>query len=399
MIPPLRSLPIPVLFIILTLVLIAGRDAFLVVGDPLRAIAPYDETAFLCSGMPECLRIGSAWSWKIIAEPFHAAVIFLYPYDLPGLETITDEEYFVGAITMSAVLHRLLMLSPLLYVIATLTTNMRSGLILLLTAFMAMYGWGEWLYRPVIGFYSLFADWPVYYWDYAMLVISHDFASLGYLLFLLVRLSRPKFPSHGELVLLTLCSQLLFENLGVVTGIAVFFATLLGSGEEGRLRKAFIRIGICAATSATAMLLLIALIQVVNGGSATEHAGTISSYLDRYTALVANNIRALPIIIANFISLVTLPLLVGAIAGFLIARSEAGSAGPAGWQRRAAAAAIGIVIGFAATLCVGFFVNSFLSETGRKNWGFLTMITIASAFTVRWLMTRSTAQDGDEVAS
>lgn len=384
MIPPLRQFALPATFILLTLLLLAGKDVYLLKGDPFDMVGHYDEIVYFCQDIPACLRIGSAWSWKLIAEFFTSATLFLFTYDLPGLEVNPDNVYIANAIAMSAVVHRILALSPLLYAISVLTAKPSAGLVLLLVVFAAMFGWSEAIYGPAIGFYRLFADWPVYYWDFAMMLRFYDYMSAGFLFLLLARLSRETFPSFAELAALTIAGQLLFENLGIVTGIAAFTATLL-AGPAVQMRLALQRLGICAAASATAMAVMLAIIQIRHGAGAGDHSETIGGYLASYSDLVANNFRALPIIIANFISLLTLPVIFGSLAGLLIQRIEGVGRTTAG---RSAAAATGIVAGFAVTLLIGFFVNSYLSETGRQTWPFVVMVTVASALATRWLATR-----------
>lgn len=385
MIPAPRQFALPALFVLLTLTLLAGKDVFLLKGDPFNMAAEYDEIAYFCSNIPECLRIGSAWSWKVIAQFFASASLFLFSYELPGLEVNPDDVYTANAIAMSAVLHRLLALAPMLYAITALTSDRRAATVMMVTIFAAMFGWSEALYGPMIGFFRLFADWPVYYWDFAMMLRFYDYMSAGFLFLLLARLSRQTFPSLSELAALTVAGQLLFENLGIVTGIAAFIATLLSAPAEGRTRLALTRLGTCAAASATAMAIMLAIIQIRTGGGAVDHTETLGGYLASYAELVANNIRALPIIVANFISLLTLPVVIGGLVGVLLHRIEKVESAAAG---KAAAAAAGIVAGFAVTLMIGFFVNSYLSETGRQTWPFVVMVTVASTLATRWLASR-----------
>lgn len=385
MIPAARQFALPALFVVLTLTLLAGKDVFLLKGNPFNMAAEYDEIAYFCGNIPECLRIGSAWSWKVIAEFFASASLFLFTYDLPGLEVNPDDVYIANAMAVSAVLHRLLALAPMLYAITTLTSDRRAATVMMVAIFAAMFGWSEALYGPMIGFFRLFADWPVYYWDFAMMLRFYDYMSAGFLFLLLARLSREAFPTLAELAVLTVAGQLLFENLGIVTGIAAFVATLLAGPADGRLRLACTRIGACAAASAGAMVLLLAIIQIRTGSGAVDHTETLGGYLASYADLVANNIRALPIITANFISLLTLPVVIGGLAGVLLHRIENMGSAAAG---KSAAAAAGIVAGFAVTLLIGFFVNSYLSETGRQTWPFIVMVTVASALAARWLAAR-----------
>ena len=133
---------------------------------------------------------------------------------------------------------------------------------------------------------------------------------------------------------------------------------------------------------------MLALIQANKGADPVGHAVTLSAYFDSYRDLVAENIRSLPIIIANFINLMTLPLVIGGLAGLLLSRIDRTPADDPRQPDRLAVTALSISTGFAVTICIGFFVNSYQSETGRQILPFLTMLTITSCLTLRWLLAR-----------
>jgi hypothetical protein len=383
------------LFLVLLFLLLSGRDSFLLFPAAPSAEAPYDELNDFCDYIPACLRIASAWSWKLLADPAKALTVWLYSYEVYGVTGYPAEIHAANADRMAAVLHRLLVLLPLLLVVHRITVRPAATSVLILLAFAAMLGWSPALYLPMIEFYSLFADWPRYYWDYTLPLQFYDYISIGFLFFLLWRLSRAAMPGYRECILLVVGGQLLFENLGMLTGVAIFLRCLALPEGESRIAPAFKRLVVSGVASVIAMAVMLTLIQLNMGQSASSHGDTLGSYFESYSALVANNIQALPIIIANFINLLTLPVVIGGLGGLLLARLEGAGHGQ-GAAKRLAVAAVAISAGFASTLCIGFFVNSFLSETGRQILPLITMTTMASCLTVRWLVVR---KQGGEAAA
>lgn len=378
------------IFMILAGLLIATRDAYLIHINANWITTPYNELAYFCDDIPACLRIGSAWSWKLITELMNAGAGVLDIVDSGGFTNMTAGHIERNAERVAAVLHRLLMLSPVLMASLLITRTKPAALLILGLAFAVMLGWSPLLYRPVIAFYNLFANWPRNYWDFGIGLQFYDFISIGFLFCLLVRLSRPQPPGYPDAVLLVLAGQLLFENLGIVTGIAIALRCLLLPSGEGRWKPALYRLAASAAASVTLLGIMLALIQSNKGDDPMAHAVTLSVYFDSYRDLVASNIRSLPIIIAIFMNLLTLPLLAGSLAGLLLARIDMPPAGDTRQPERLAITALSITAGFAVTICIGFFVNSYQSETGRQMLPFLTILTIASCLTVRWLLVRRT---------
>ncbi|MEQ8711225.1 MAG: hypothetical protein RIC36_19755 [Rhodospirillales bacterium] len=378
------------IFVLLAGLLITLRDAYLIHIDAAWVTTPYNRFAYFCDDIPACLRIGSAWSWKLITELMNAGIHVLEAGSTSESAGLTVSDIGDNAERVAAVLHRLLMLAPVPVAALLITRTKPAAILILVLAFAAMLGWSPLLYRPVIAFYSLFADWPHNYWDFSIALQFYDFVSVGFLFCLLIRLARPHTPGYADAVLLVLLGQFLFENLGIVAGIAVALRYVLLPAGPNRWKPAFYRLACSAATSVTLLAVMLALIQANKGANPTGHAVTLSAYFDSYRDLVAENIGSLPIIIANFINLMTLPLVIGGLAGLLLSRIDRMPEDDSRQPDRLAVTALSITAGFAVTICIGFFVNSYQSETGRQILPFLTMLTMTSCLTVRWLLVSRT---------
>lgn len=382
------GLLLALVFVLLAGLLITSRDAYLLHIDASSARTPYNELAYFCDDIPACLRVGSAWGWKLITQVMNAGIGILDIIKTGGFTDTSTAQIESNAERVATVLHRLLVLAPI-PVAAVLITQTKPATILILSlAFATMLGWSPLLYLPLIDFYNLFANWPRNYWDFSFALQFYDFVSVGFLFCLLIRLARPQPPGYADAILLVLIGQLLFENLGIVAGIAVALRYGLLSAGPARWKPALCRLAASAAASVMLLGVMLALIQANKGADPAGHAVTLSAYFDSYRDLVAENIRSLPIIIANFINLMTLPLVIGGLAGLLLSRIDRTPADDPRQPDRLAVTALSISTGFAVTICIGFFVNSYQSETGRQILPFLTMLTITSCLTLRWLLAR-----------
>ena len=382
------GLLLALVFVLLAGLLITSRDAYLIHIDATWVTTPYNRFAYFCDDIPACLRIGSSWSWKLIAELMNSGIHILGISTTDGATGLTASDIRDNAERVAAVLHRLLVLAPVPVAAVLITRTKTAAILILSLAFAVMLGWSPLLYRPLIDFYNLFANWPRNYWDFSFALQFYDFVSVGFLFCLLIRLSRPQPPGYADAILLVLIGQLLFENLGIVAGIAVALRYGLLSAGPARWKPALCRLAASAAASVMLLGVMLALIQANKGADPTGHAVTLSAYFDSYRELVAENIRSLPIIIANFINLMTLPLVIGWLAGLLLSRIDRTPADDPRQPDRLAVTALSISAGFAVTICIGFFVNSYQSETGRQILPFLTMLTITSCLTLRWLLAR-----------
>ncbi|MEQ9200840.1 MAG: hypothetical protein RLN80_12695, partial [Rhodospirillales bacterium] len=126
------------IFVLLAGLLITLRDAYLIHIDAAWVTTPYNRFAYFCDDIPACLRIGSAWSWKLITELMNAGIHVLEAGSTSESAGLTVSDIGDNAERVAAVLHRLLMLAPVPVAALLITRTKPAAILILVLAFAAM---------------------------------------------------------------------------------------------------------------------------------------------------------------------------------------------------------------------------------------------------------------------
>ncbi len=277
------------------------------------------------------------------------------------------------------------------------------GFLFLTLLFVALAGWPM---AVLDGFFWLLgsvADWPLAYYVFGTLLQPYDFGSVGYAVFLCLYIARREPIRLWECAALTVAGQLIFENYGVVTGIALFAATLLADRRQAvpsRLWLASRRLAVAGAASV-----------VLAGLFAVIHAGLAAGLTDAATAAETplavladyfashwqdygrTNFSWFNVIAANVISLISIPLILGVGFGAVVALTDR-NRDPAGIREARAdcAAALAVAAGLGVTVVIGLFISGLSSDMGRQLLPLVAATIVFASKMGEWLCRRALAR-------
>jgi hypothetical protein len=173
---------------------------------------------------------------------------------------------------------------------------------------------------------------------------------------------------------LTALGQVIFENNGIVTGIAFFSAALMmKESVPGLLRfKVALRRLIYAGLTSLLLAMVFILYYYFNNTHSVSSLGSpISVVPDYFAAYWRNygqlNLNWLNVTIANLLSYIALPAFFGCMVGSVVGMINWRNAGRD--IERALSdglASLSVSIGFGVTVGIGFFVSGLGSEMGRQ---------------------------------
>ena len=210
--------------------------------------------------IPHGLRIGSYALESGFSKLIVTIVSAFNVYD-PKSFGGEGQMYFDATLAafLSTLFLKFLFLTPIFFASLLLFKNLSEQTIFLVLIFLVLCGWGPWLYVSWYNFITTYVDWPRSWWLFRKGgFYLYDFFSMGYMFFLILYFSLRQRIRYLELASLCILSQLMFENLGLVTGLSVFFVTLLRSDSKTiwtDLRLASIRLIVCGVTSIVTLVL------------------------------------------------------------------------------------------------------------------------------------------------
>ena len=258
------------------------------------------------------------------------------------------------------------LLSPILIWVFVSFKSFLARLLFLTLVFMTLLGWPIVILDGFFWLMRLFVDWPLVYFAFYQPLVYWDYGTIGFTFFLGFALARRWPLSAWQIVGLTLLGQFFFENNGIVTGGAVFLATLfLDTGLQWRARLvlAFRRLGI-AALASTGLAVAFIILQMSITPEATQSELGIGNYFFRaWETFGIYNFLFLKPVIAYLLSMVSLPLFFGAlqgVAGVAISKEVDANA------RTDFLANVSVAIAILGTIGIGFFISGLASEVGRQ---------------------------------
>ena len=219
---------------------------------------------------------------------------------------------------------------------------------------------------------------------------TYDFPAIGfmYLLFALMAAgaTRSFVASAAALVL----GQLIFENLGVVTGVAVAIHGFMMNRQatlRPRARAALGRLGGLAAVSAATLAGLYLMIAL--GARPDAGAQGFAAYFGQaYEMYGRVNIQEFHDLRENFVEILAYPSASGILLGLVAAVVFGNEGREGGALRNQFWAASAIWIGFACTLVIGFFFSGLTYEMGRQLLPLCVVTTLVWAKGIELIVAR-----------
>jgi hypothetical protein len=395
--PSLNTILLFTVFLIGVFVFLGARDSSLQHGPLKPALSDQPNSAQAAKAsqecnLPTCLRISAGAISEQLQSAFEGLSQGLSGY---------DPAYFGGEGTMSfdirpttilsGIFFRIISLLPIIFVATVLFSTLWSQLTFLVLTFLALAGWGPWLYVNWYKFIGQFIDWPKAWWDFRQPVALYDYGAIGFVFLLLLYLCIRRNIRYWEVAAFTVFGQSIFEHLGLVTGVSLFMFEMLLDKTASlgqRFKKATAYLFVCGIAS---ILFLVGLSWAVipeAGGPANSSAIRLAiDYLEGFwSAYGSLNFCAIDILAANFFSLLWPPLFAGGLLAGLMTITERSSEIGGDQIRRRAAAGTAIVIGFSSATFVGLFVSGFHSEAGRQLLPLISILIFAAAYQCYWFL-------------
>lgn len=395
---PTRTVALFLLFLFLIAVFMAVRDGGVrgSLTNPNHQLEEFSQIASGCNSFPFCLRIGSS----LLGEGIQSltvgvvnAFISVDPASFGGEGQLTADTRM--AKLLGSVLFRIIVLLPIFLVAMLLFERAWAKAGFLVLTFLALTGWGPWLYAPWYNFVRKFVDWPVAWWDFFTGVPYFGFASIGFVFLLLAYLAARRPVRLWEMAALAALGQSIVENLGLVTGVAVFLFTLLTDRRAGWWRSVALasrRIAACGLASLLVLVLSMVLVNpqftdarspgMVEQGGFALAVRFLQEHWEAYGRL---NLQAIDIVTANVFTLLWPPLLFGGLFGLVLAMVQEMSDEEV---RIRAAAGISAAGGFAASLGVGLFMSGIQSDMGRQILPLIGVCFFAGIYIAAWTARR-----------
>ena len=370
-------------FVCLTLLVFAFRDAevlTLISEGKAVSTSEYSWRGGLCSHLPSCLRVGDAWVGVALERVLvlTSQVLDMLPdrHRTEALSIPVKESYLV---VMSVVVTRMLGLVPILVAAFFAYKSTILRLLLMVAAFMSIFGWAR--SGPLFTEQGMGAS---------------DFTTIGFLFLLFVLISRGFMRSFVAQAVALIAGQLIFENLGIVTGVAVVvygFAMNQGAPLSPRAAAATTRLlglaGVSLATLATLYLAIIGNAAPGQEVGPVGGGGLLGYFVYTFDTFGRINIQEFHDIRENFVEIMAYPLASGLVLGLLAAFAF----GNEGRDREVLGnqfwAAFALWIGFMCTVVIGFFLSGLYYEMGRQLVPLCTITTLVFAKGVELIVARS----------
>jgi hypothetical protein len=345
-----------------------------------------------CDTINTCMRAGVTVLGEGLSTLFSGAAALLYmapstsallpssPFGMPVPPA--DEQLFAVRVATFIVL-RVICLLPVLWLAVYFWREAWARIAYLTLAFLVMAGWPP----PVIDVFfraaSVIADWPLAYYLFSVRLIGYDFATLGFVHLLALYIARRGEMRLVEIAALTALGQIMFENNGIVAGVAVFAATFLEPAHAGtRLRLATQRLAVAAAVSVTLATAFAIAASRTAAGAAGNGSGAVDMINDYFSTFWRDygfyNFAWFNVTVANIATMMTIPAVLGLGAGVIIGavvRRDGPSRPRVPGDARAALA---VAVGFSVTVLIGLFISGLSSEMGRQLLPLACMVLVAA---------------------
>ena len=349
-----------IVFVCLALLAFAFRDAELLVlvsDGKAASTSEYSWRAGLCNELPACLRVGDAWLGVALEQALvHASRILDMLPDRHKTEVLSipvKESYLV---VVSVIMTRMVGFVPIVVATFFAYRSVILRLLLLIAAFMSILGWAR--SSPLFSEQGMGGP---------------DFTTIGFLFLLFVLIESGFMRSFAAQAAMLVAGQLIFENLGIVTGVAVVvygFAMNRGAPLGPRTSAAVARLlGLAGVSLATLAVLYLAIVGNAEPGQEVGPVGgggILGYFVYAFDTFGRINIQEFHDIRENFVEILAYPSASGLLLGLLAAFAFGNEGRDRDVLRNQFWAASAIWIGFMCTVAVGFFLSGLYYEMGRQ---------------------------------
>lgn len=381
-----ESVPLT-LFLVGTFLVVASRtgglDDFLIT----LAIDPSTNTFHANLSCLHCHRT-SAWLYLPVrwALDILSNLFFLDPTAWPfAVRSPWDYRNSAQAseaiVTIVAVIgHQVLLVLPVYWVAVRLFPGTLTRTIYILVILAAMGGWPAALINSWFSFARIFSDWPPAYYNFATFMLPYDWAGIGFLHVLALSIL---YGVTGPVAAFALAAfgQWNMDNLGLVTGIALGLAAWSTRG----IRQGVLSVALAGLGSILTFVIIFLLGGLTMEGAGLESAASeinwsskIAAWWGYYWEVQGKyNFIWWNVTIANFISLMIWPAIVGVILGLGFFKSRRGAPVEVAFR-----ALLFPAIGFFITLLIGLTKSGFGSDMGRQVMPLVVIVIPLAAMTV-----------------
>ena len=228
---------------------------------------------------------------------------------------------------------------------------------------LAMVGIAGWHPAPISLFFSaasLFTDWPLSYYLFIGNLQAYDLAALGGVALMVLYCARGAPVRSWQVATITIMATLTIEYLGVVFAAGLSAAIFFDS-DVGHRRSRLLGVVRVAGVAFVAFLVTAATVF----GIFFMMENTVQWQSTRYAGFVENNFLWFRTIIANMISMLSIPMGIGLLGGAVLSlMASAGERPPI--RMRTIAALIGMMGSYLAVFAVGFLNLAYPSEMSRQ---------------------------------
>lgn len=281
-------------------------------------------------------------------------------------------------------LHRVVAVTPVFLVAATLFRNGILRLVYVVIILSALGGWPAAAVNAVFTLGSLVANWPPAYYNFAHPLMYYDWSAMGFMHLLVLYSLRVSVIRWWHALLLAALGQMVFDNLGLACGLFLTALCLQGGISRQWRRGALV---LAAAGLGTVMVVMVqSKLGTMNmsgpGLQAANAAGTdiiarIKGYFSYYWEIQGKyNFLWFNVTLANLASLLILPALAGLVLGIAALRIDGADA------RRCAEAVPSVAaaaLSISVTFAIGLVVSAFGSDMGRQVMPLILLMVLLSA--------------------
>lgn len=337
--------------------------------DPSRSVAE----CWLCQR-------NTAWLHLALRSALEAvsALFFLGPdagpWAVPSpwgfADTAHTRAVAVGLIALYG--YQLLLALPVYWLAVRLFPGALNRAVYVAVILCALGGWPALLVNGWFVFAGLFVDWPPAYYNFAHPLLPFDWAGIGFVHLLALAILRGLTGLRPALALAVL-GQVMMDNLGLVTGLALGLAAWTSGGwRKGAAALAAAGAGSVAVFAAVALVGEANWEQAGWSRAAGEQgvAAKLAAWWGYYWEIQGKyNFQWWNVTVANFISLMVWPAIAGLVLGFSFATRRGGASVPDALR------ALGFpALGFFVTLLIGLGKSGFGSDMGRQVMPLVTLM-------------------------
>ncbi|WP_106003090.1 hypothetical protein [Magnetospirillum gryphiswaldense] len=303
------------------------------------------------------------------------------PWGSKAYELAAFQDYYLPFV--SVFVTQILLLTPIALIALTFARSFPARAALLLAMVSCFGGWPPELINLVFWLGGHLLDWPRAYYLFADRYLPSDVAGLAYQLLLMVWLIRARSIPLTVLPLVVALGQFTSEHLGFIAGVAMAAHALWSIPDRrAAIRLALVRLALAGLVSVAVLMLMLGVVLTREGyyqrwldGQSVRHM--VDEYL-QYKWLHYGKYNELwwRVIVANFVSYLSPPMLIGGLVGLVRARWDRDTLELVTMRWRAAGA---VVAPLFLIMVIGGLNSGYTSDLGRQALPLAVMLVPLSA--------------------